>query len=352
MNQYRIKTDIIDIEWQIFRNIDIPENFDGDDIIKDSIVFEIVHSTRNVRYRQNFVYRDGNKVRLYFMAKEQQLPGVYDLYLKYEVIDYSVEGGIRTYIVDYPSAFELVDRSYRIAVPPEYTVYRGVVEQLKGYSAYEIYLKNTTDDPPMTEDEWLESLRLHFYDLTDDEIAVLQQPAMDTIDEVLAAKAAIEENELARQANEQQRIANEQAREQNEQTRQANESVRVLSENERITSEAERVNNENLRITEEAERQNNEITRQAAETERISNEQIRQDNEDIRETNEIAREQLKDELITLKEETETAKLDAIDATENANTAATNADDARLAIQDDLALKVESIIYSQTEYNEI
>ena len=40
------------------------------------------------------------------------------------------------------------------------------------------------------------------------------------------------------------------------------------------------------------------------------------------------------------------------AAQTANTAAGLADTARLAIQSDLALKIESVTYSETEYNEI
>jgi len=93
-----------------------------------------------------------------------------------------------------------------------------------------------------------------------------------------------------------------------------------------VLEEVER--NENGRIQAEGLRVQAENARTQAEANRILAETARQEN------------------------TALAIQNANDAADRANDSAELADTARLAIQDDLTLKLESIIYSQTEYNEI
>jgi hypothetical protein len=184
MNQYRIGNDVIDIEWKIFRKNGLPENFDDPAIDIENIILEIRNLSCGIRDKQTFTH-SGNSIRLSYMANEQKQVGIYDLFLQYKIADETVEGGFRTYSLDHSGAFELVSKSADVVIPEDRLVYEGIVEQLQGLSAYEVYLKNTTDNPPLTETEWLEDLKLHFDELTVDEIAILQQPAL------LAANAAL-----------------------------------------------------------------------------------------------------------------------------------------------------------------
>src|SRR5690554_5812449 len=100
-----------------------------------------------------------------------------------------------------------------------------------------------------------------------------------------------------------------------------NEQGRVQAENERETAETTRISNENNRVTAEQERVEAESLRATAEQERELAESLRVEAELLRQSS-----------------TQEAISNAENATENANTAAQNADNARLAVQDDLALK--------------
>jgi len=120
-----------------------------------------------------------------------------------------------------------------------------------------------------------------------------------------------------------------------ETTRGNNEATRVSQETGRNTAEGNRVTAENGRVTKEGTRVTAEDGRVSAETTRNTNEGIRQSQEAARQTN-----------------TNTAIGNANNAAQAANTAAGLADDARLAIQSDLALKLESVEYSSTEFNEV
>src|SRR5690554_4450134 len=100
-----------------------------------------------------------------------------------------------------------------------------------------------------------------------------------------------------------------------------NEQSRVQAENERETAETTRVSNENNRVTAEQARVDAESLRATAEQERELAESLRVEAELLRQSS-----------------TQEAISNAENATENANTAAQNADNARLAVQDDLALK--------------
>jgi hypothetical protein len=102
--------------------------------------------------------------------------------------------------------------------------------------------------------------------------------------------------------------------------------------------------NEQGRVQAENERKASELTRQSSESERNEAEGLRIDAESLRVTAESSRESaesLRAEAELLRQSsTQEAITNAESATENANTAAQNADDARLAIQDDLALKAD------------
>ena len=128
-----------------------------------------------------------------------------------------------------------------------------------------------------------------------------------------------------------------------------NETLRETAEALRVTAETTRVQNEQGRVTAENTREQNETTRVNAEDDRNAAEGLRLSAETTREQNEQARETAEGLRVTAEQtrqtNTATAIQNATDAATNANTkagladtAATNADNARLAIQGDLALK--------------
>lgn len=101
--------------------------------------------------------------------------------------------------------------------------------------------------------------------------AAAQKAAADT----LASKAAIEENEAARQAAEQNRQTQETARQSQETTRRSNEETRKSQETDRQKKEAARVEAEKARAAAEQTRQAQETDRQKKETARVEAEKKR-----------------------------------------------------------------------------
>lgn len=94
--------------------------------------------------------------------------------------------------------------------------------------------------------------------------AAAQKAAADT----LASKAAIEENEVARQAAEQNRQTQETARQNQETTRRSNEETRKSQETDRQKKEAARVEAEKARAASESGRASAEAGRVKAESKR------------------------------------------------------------------------------------
>lgn len=218
-------------------------------------------------------------------------------------------------------------------------------------------------------------------DMTEEEIALLQQPATDMIAQLEETDNTIKANEEIRKEAENERLQSEETRKTNEDTRIANENVRIDNETERKESETirksgetTRINNENVRQTNEAERKTAENSRVSvenarvkaeesrveveqsrveaesgrvqaeqvrgqqeqgrvaaesvrvsAEDIRISNEDTRKSNEAVRESNESTRQNNEQSRVQAEEgrKTEYASLkeDILEATENANDAA-------------------------------
>lgn len=226
MKRYRINTDVIDIAWVIFRNANIPEDFGGDDIVGDSI--ELTAVSRRTKVKLPFEYVNGNKVKIYFMADKQFVVGVYDLNLTYKVKDSNVPGRVRTYTIDYCDAFQLVARSCDIETPPP-TEYVGIVENLRGYSAYEIWLMDGNEG---TIDDYFDWLR---------------KPAAN-------AAELLELSENVRVESESSRVDNEQSRIECEHLRSLAEQERVSTENDRQQAEHARLDAEVVRTEAEEER--------------------------------------------------------------------------------------------------
>lgn len=211
----------------------------------------------------------------------------------------------------------------------------------------------------------------------EDYIAWLRQPAVDAGVSISELEATIEGNESGRVAAENERDEAEGLRVQAETLRSNAESGRVAAEGLRddaealrITEEGKRADNEGGRIASELERNEAEGLRNTAELLRAEAETERETSEGIRVSAEIARntaEGLRTDAETLRETNEATRQsqetarqtntaaaisNANIAASAANTAAGLADAARLAIQADLLAKIESEIYSETEYNEI
>lgn len=127
--------------------------------------------------------------------------------------------------------------------------------------------------------------------------------AKKATDDTLASKAAIEQNETARQTAEQTRQTQETARQTAESTRNSNETNRKNQEATRVTQENTRQSNETTRNSNEETRKKQESTRQSQETARVEAEKKRVTAENGRASAETSRVNAE---IKRKEDTKTA----------------------------------------------
>lgn len=195
--------------------------------------------------------------------------------------------------------------------------------------------------------EQLEALKVKgdpflYEDFTPAQIAELQRPATDAAGSIALLEGEIEGEEALRVTAETTRVLNEQGRVEAEGIRQQNETTRGNAEDDRVEAEALRLSaeitrgqNEQTRITAEGLRATAEVTRQTNTATAITN-------ANNAATNANTKAGLADTAATNANAKATLANDAaILANQKAglaNTAATNADNARLAIQTDLALK--------------
>lgn len=165
-----------------------------------------------------------------------------------------------------------------------------------GASAYEIAVQNGFTG---TESQWLLSLKgekgdkgeqgvqgdkgekgdkgdaFTYADFTPTQIAELQKPATDKVEELNALKLSLNNSESLRVQNENARISNENTRNTNEQNRVNAENNRVTSETSRSSAETSRTTAESVRASNESERKTAENSRSTAETSRSNAENTR-----------------------------------------------------------------------------
>lgn len=191
MKQIVIGNDIDRIYWDIFSKTGVPEDFSDAEIVSLQ-----AYKASTPTLKANVVYRiepEGNRFSIVIPADNITKTGIYDLELIYTKPDLLFTGGIRTYRVTSCGAFEIVQKSCQVELPEDPTVIAGVIGPLKGYSAYEVAVKNGYEG---SEVDWLESLKLHFADLEEQDIEQLQQPAL------VAAQVAVEAADVAYNAAE------------------------------------------------------------------------------------------------------------------------------------------------------
>lgn len=177
-----------------------------------------------------------------------------------------------------------------------------------------------------------------YEDFTSEQIAELQKPATDKVEELDALELSLNNAESLRVQNENTRISSEEtrntneidrsysenSRQENEVSRQENENARILAETERNDTETVRISNENTRETSENTRTTNEQTRINAETERINAETSRSSAENTRVTAETERLANENERKTA----ENARVSAENTRTTAETSRSNAENNR------------------------
>ena len=188
-----------------------------------------------------------------------------------------------------------------------------------------------------------------YADFTPTQIAELQKPATDKVEELDALEATLTNSENLRVQNENTRKTSENTRNTNEQTRITSENNRVTAENtrksaettrvnaetervsnesERKTAETARVSAENTRSTAETSRANAENTRSNAENTRISNENDRVTAENTRISNENSRVTAENNRVS----NESSRVSAENARVTAENARVAAENARVAAE--------------------
>lgn len=218
MKQFVIGNDIDRLYWDVYSKFGIPENLDDVEIISIQAYRSATPSLRVVI--EYGIETGGNRISVMIPANNISKTGVYDLELIYTKPDASFPGGTRTHRVTSCNTFEVVQKSCQVVLPEDITVIEGIVGPLKGYSAYEVAVKNGYNG---TEAEWLESLKLHFEDLTSDHIAQLRQPFVE------AAEVAIDAADLAYAAYESAETAGEYAKAQGDLAKSARENIEEMS---------------------------------------------------------------------------------------------------------------------------
>lgn len=179
-----------------------------------------------------------------------------------------------------------------------------------------------------------------YEDFTPEQIAELQKPATDKVEELDALELSLTNSESLRVQNENTRISNEEIRntnetdrsssenlrQENEVSRQENENERILAETERNDTEIVRISNENTRISNENTRNTNEQTRVNAENNRVNAETSRSNAENTRVTSET--ERVSNE--NLRKTAENTRVSAETSRSNAENTRVNSENSRIS----------------------
>lgn len=153
-------------------------------------------------------------------------------------------------------------------------------------SAYKLLVP--TKDISLSYDKLTEEqkneIKFHFSDFTEQDITLLQKPAIDAaaqcetvinlvnnaLNDIEALNDLISDEETKRDTSEQDRLSSETERKRQETIRISNEEIRKTAEQQREQSEAQRIQREQARVNEETSRINAETLRAQAESDRKS----------------------------------------------------------------------------------
>ncbi|MDX9797941.1 MAG: hypothetical protein RBT05_03710 [Bacteroidales bacterium] len=153
-----------------------------------------------------------------------------------------------------------------------------ISDTIAGLSAYGVAVWNGFIG---TEEEWLETLRQPALDAKAEAEALMEDFAVQELARVDEENTR-KQSELARIAEEQNRVNQELARVEEENTRKQSELARIAEEQNRVNQELARVDEENTR-------KQSELARIAEEQNRVNQELARVDEENTRKQNELAR---------------------------------------------------------------
>lgn len=330
MKKIRIGNDFV-FNWAIERG-GLPEDLSS--VLDAKLTVSVFGKKQEVPFTVS-----GNIITIEFTPEVCNVIGPYNLLFTYILPDTGLSDEDRKCAIDV-DAFQIVAKTAQADDSSEFSVTSDMAIAFKGDkgdSAYQVWL-----DAGNTGTE-------------EDYFAYLRQPAIDAGASISELEGEIQVSEGLREEAESERNLAEATRVQSESERLSAEIIRQSNEGNRIENEDTRVQNEAERISKENVRQSNEIDRVEAESERVQaeNERVQAEverqatiQEAVTATN-LANEKANLANIAAQSANEAAD-SALTATQEATTAASLADTARLAIQDDLALKANQTDLAQLE----
>lgn len=243
-----------------------------------------------------YTVEDTNVLKFAVFGTQQKETGEYRLEL------WENKGGIRQAVADECKAFSLVPLSCEGTADLSNAILEIGPSDLKisnhGLSAYEIAVAHGFEG---SEEEWLDSLKLKYPDLTEDEIKELQKPAQEMITSLKKLESEAKTSEETRTTAEALRETNEKERKEAETSRQEAETSRNNAETQRIAAEKNRETAEASRVAAETERDKAETSRAENEKTRTAAESVRDKSESLRESAELERKKAETERISQEE---------------------------------------------------
>ncbi len=129
-----------------------------------TLEFELRHETVEPIPVTDYWFEDGNRLCFWVLADEVTAIGWYDLVGKVTRPDASVRGGTATYEFDVVKLIRVVAHSELIGTEHSSGVF-GMLD-MYALSAYHSYVRTTSDDPLLSEADWVKTLKLRYEDLT------------------------------------------------------------------------------------------------------------------------------------------------------------------------------------------
>jgi len=142
--------------------------------------FELRNSNAEAIPITDYRFENGNRLCFWVLAREFKAYGWYDFVGEIKRADSSVKGGTATYTFDIRKLIRIVSYSEWIT---DNEATAGIFGMLDMYalSAYHSYVRTTSDDPIMTEKEWVQTLKLRYEDLTDTQLRELIAEVVESI---------------------------------------------------------------------------------------------------------------------------------------------------------------------------
>lgn len=240
----RINNDII-LKWSVFRQQE-PEDFNS--VI--SVCIEIIHPYTRIKYSPQYTIAE-NVITIQYPAKKQIHTGEYMLLLQYSKPDYTIEGGVSTFTVDYSDAFCLVEKSNQSGSPSEKEDLKITTVQLNSNIDRDSDGRDGITPSIGTNGNWFlgstdtgkpsHGKDFKYTDFTEDQLLFLRKPASDAAQSAKTAISDIRSLESTVSGNENNRIEAENLRLQTEEKRVTDFSSFLTTSSGQVKTEVDKV---------------------------------------------------------------------------------------------------------------